>query len=1195
MRILRLFLLNILLLLALQGKPQGGDILKTFVTNQTGISSSTYDGLSTIGPLLRTFNSNGGFQNNIETIGRINIKTRDPKVLVAQYKNQLAQLDLQFAQRERAIAQKAAASGNAASGLLGLAADMAGVGDLGKAVIKGVGKAVTKHVVQSTQQKKLAAQKDAVLGGLMRQMKSLMNTAKTEIIAEHQTAYDEYLHALINCIPEDDERRFISHTQYHKCTIDEIEKNYTWDNADWILPTCPAPAEKYNTFSYKQVKVDYMDVAYRKYGIYLNLFDDKGLLESARKFTEAALSENDKNAEAYAFLAKISDDYFDKYLYSGFAAYLAPKNNLIQKDYKTIKGQYFNKFFDAIENNDVDFVEKGIKYKFHKGLKNPQGSSPLTVAQVLNRTKIVGLLTPELSSSKFQKLVYKALIRDNSTLLDALLSNSKYKINNKRGKTALLIAAENNSINVVPTIIKFGGDIDKSLKYAQKKNNTAQVHFFSNALIKTAMETGDLSQVEKALSYYKQAYYALMDEKLTVYEYAVMHNKQDILNIFIENGLDINIKNPKSDKTLMQLAADSYNTSMYKYLKNKGYNINEEINNVGNLVNYAFEQGNNSLLEFLLKNDVSLSYIGSYGYAPINQTINNFNINKYEQLINYATKGDLDLALNNAIAANNKFFVVRALQKGADINALAGSPVSDGEVSPKELAKQFNNKEIVKIVSNYNRSSEKYNEITENYFKLTSPQDKAAYIDQLVFEAIKGYDNKRNDVTTKDEFIENNINNYNFYIANGTYAPNKAYAKRRIEKYKTKLGKTYGGILISNRRSKEVNHKFIGLALPIFSEWGQYGAMAGLNLTIFGSLRGDMNGIIVNSYWNKLQDVNGIGVAGIGSKIYGNANGIMVGGLGINIKGDARGIVVGGLSNDINGSVTGISVGGLFNAINKNANGIIIGGLMTEVIGNSTGLSIGGIANITHGSVRGLQIGVFNKAAKGLAGLQIGLWNQNERFGFPIINFGFGRRIKKDTKLRKTSIYSSKKIYKTNSEFGKWKKIKLIYKHKTFVDKRDNKTYKAVKIENQWWLAQNLAYKPSRGNVWSYNDDNSTVSQYGYYYDWNTAQDICPSGWHLPNDTEWDILINNCGGKYNAGPEMKNYYSSNSGGFSAIKSNFRKQDGSYFSSGVSLFWSATAGGETTASAVELSVKHNKALHVKKYYKDQGFSVRCIQD
>ncbi|MEZ5084263.1 MAG: FISUMP domain-containing protein [Bacteroidales bacterium] len=73
----------------------------------------------------------------------------------------------------------------------------------------------------------------------------------------------------------------------------------------------------------------------------------------------------------------------------------------------------------------------------------------------------------------------------------------------------------------------------------------------------------------------------------------------------------------------------------------------------------------------------------------------------------------------------------------------------------------------------------------------------------------------------------------------------------------------------------------------------------------------------------------------------------------------------------------------------------------------------------------------------------------------------------------------------------------------TFTDPRDGKVYQTVIIDNQEWMAENLAYAPSSGNYWAYDYDVTNVETYGYLYDWETALVVCPTGWHLPSDEEW--------------------------------------------------------------------------------------------
>lgn len=89
-----------------------------------------------------------------------------------------------------------------------------------------------------------------------------------------------------------------------------------------------------------------------------------------------------------------------------------------------------------------------------------------------------------------------------------------------------------------------------------------------------------------------------------------------------------------------------------------------------------------------------------------------------------------------------------------------------------------------------------------------------------------------------------------------------------------------------------------------------------------------------------------------------------------------------------------------------------------------------------------------------------------------------------------------------------------------FEDERDGNIYKAVKIGNQIWMAENLRYDENKGSI-CYDNKIENCKQYGRLYNWNSAMEVAPKGWHLSSDKEWNMLIEFCGGESDAGNNLK--------------------------------------------------------------------------
>ena len=89
----------------------------------------------------------------------------------------------------------------------------------------------------------------------------------------------------------------------------------------------------------------------------------------------------------------------------------------------------------------------------------------------------------------------------------------------------------------------------------------------------------------------------------------------------------------------------------------------------------------------------------------------------------------------------------------------------------------------------------------------------------------------------------------------------------------------------------------------------------------------------------------------------------------------------------------------------------------------------------------------------------------------------------------------------------------------SFTDKRDGKTYRTVKIGKQTWMVENLNHKT--GSSVCYDNEESNCQKDGRLYDWNTALNACPAGWHLPSDAEWTALTDFVGGEETVGTKLK--------------------------------------------------------------------------
>jgi uncharacterized protein (TIGR02145 family) len=238
------------------------------------------------------------------------------------------------------------------------------------------------------------------------------------------------------------------------------------------------------------------------------------------------------------------------------------------------------------------------------------------------------------------------------------------------------------------------------------------------------------------------------------------------------------------------------------------------------------------------------------------------------------------------------------------------------------------------------------------------------------------------------------------------------------------------------------------------------------------------------------------------------------------------------------------------------------------------------------------------------------------------------------TELTPNTMYYAR-AYATNSKGTAYGSTASFRTLKTVVDSVadfDGNIYHVVPIGRQKWLRENLRVTHYRNgesipNVpsetqWKilttgaycvYDNQAANVTAYGYLYNWHALGDtrgLCPTGWHVPSDSEWTELGDSLGGNLVAGGRLKstgtieggtglwyapNTDGSNSSGFTGLPAGYRINYGTYYSMGnVGYFWTSSAYSTDKAWLYILDA-NNGELNINFDFKTNGFSVRCCKD
>ncbi len=236
---------------------------------------------------------------------------------------------------------------------------------------------------------------------------------------------------------------------------------------------------------------------------------------------------------------------------------------------------------------------------------------------------------------------------------------------------------------------------------------------------------------------------------------------------------------------------------------------------------------------------------------------------------------------------------------------------------------------------------------------------------------------------------------------------------------------------------------------------------------------------------------------------------------------------------------------------------------------------------------------------------------------------------KSNIMLLKPDTYYTIRAYATNSAgTGYGNEQSFVTRKITIgsVDDIDGNTYRTIDIGTQIWMAENLktstlndgtsipnisdmvAWNSLVSPGYCYYDNNASAykADYGALYNWYTVATgkLCPTGWHVPTDNEWTIMINYLGGEYLAGDKLKeagtahwvmpNPGVSNLSGFTALPGGGRIDGVFGYIGRACAFWSSTFENAENAFIIEMDEDIIEIIRGS-ISKKQGFSIRCVKN
>lgn len=178
----------------------------------------------------------------------------------------------------------------------------------------------------------------------------------------------------------------------------------------------------------------------------------------------------------------------------------------------------------------------------------------------------------------------------------------------------------------------------------------------------------------------------------------------------------------------------------------------------------------------------------------------------------------------------------------------------------------------------------------------------------------------------------------------------------------------------------------------------------------------------------------------------------------------------------------------------------------------------------------------------------------------------------------------------------------------------NGQAYTTVQIGTQCWMAENLNTGTMLADVtsddptdngliekWCYSDTASYCDARGALYDWDElmnytdtegSRGICPYGWHVPSDADFETLLAN----YDSGSVGTELKLNGSSGFNMIMAGEMNPGTQTYDSldALAVFWTSTETTPPTAAWVHYN-ENGATMSQTDSNENWAFSLRCLKD